>query len=136
MTKPKRKVGGQPGNTNAMKHGGYCRRFLPDSPQGRLVRWIETTLTTAIPNPSPQETLILKRASMKAFRCDSLEREILRCNGSNSQHLERLEQNYLKWSRELRADLQALGFSRRSRPVQDLGSYLAETYGSDEEMEK
>ena len=127
MARSKLKPGGQLGNCNAMKHGGYSRRFLPDSPPGHLVRWIESTLTTAIPDPTPQEILILKRASLKAFRCDAIEREILRCNGDISQDL---ESNYLRWARELRNDLLALGLERRAKTVRDLQAYLEEKHGS------
>ena len=128
MAKPKRKPGAQPGNTNAMQHGGYSSRFTPDSPQGRLVRWIESTLATAIPDPSPQELLILKRASVKAYRCDAIEREILRRGGDVP---ETLDANYLRWSRELREDLKTLGLHRRSKSAQDLQTYLKTQYGAE-----
>jgi len=123
----KLKPGGQPGNVNAMKHGGYSSRFLPDSPQGRLVRHIEAVLTTGIPDPSPQETLILKRAAVKAFRCDRIEREILRNKGDIPEDL---EYSYLRWCRELRSDLLALGLERRAKSVIDLPTYVEENYGS------
>ncbi|MDA2934045.1 hypothetical protein MYX82_06850 [Acidobacteria bacterium AH-259-D05] len=116
----KRKTGAQPNNTNSLRHGAYSKRFTPDTPQGKLVRWIETTLTTAIPDPTPQETLILKRASMKAYRIDCMEREMLKGNGVP----ESLEKNYLRWCRELREDLKLLGLSRRARDVTPLKAYL------------
>jgi len=121
MTKPKKKVGGQKGNCNALRHGGYSKRFKPDSPAGRLVHWIEATLSTSIPDPSPQEVLILKRASVKAYRCDAIERQILRFNGAVP---ESLEMNYLRWCRELREDLKLLGLERRARNVTNLQEYL------------
>ncbi len=127
MVKPKKKVGGQLGNTNALRHGGYSRRFTPDSPQGKLVRWIESTLMTAIPDPSPQEILILKRAAMKAYRCDVIEREILRSNGDVSPSL---QHDCLRWARELREDLKTLGLERRAKPIQDLPTHVKEAYGS------
>ena len=127
MTKPKRKVGGQKGNTNALRHGGYSHRFTPDSPGGRLVQWIESTLTTAIPDPSPQEALILKRASVKAYRCDAIEREMLRGNGDGVP--ESLEKNYLRWCRELREDLKLLGMERRARDITTLAEIREELTG-------
>ena len=60
---------------------------------------------------------------MKAYRCWVLEEEILHRDGELSETLER---HYLRWSRELREDLKTLGLERRAKPVQDLGSYLAE----------
>ncbi len=130
MVRSKRKAGAQPGNVNALRHGGYSERFTPDSPQGRLVRWIESTLTAAIPDPSPQEILILKRASVKAFRCDAIEREMLRSNGDIP---ESLEANYLRWARELREDLKTLGLQRRAKQVPSLRDYLDENYGQSHE---
>ncbi|MDA2933441.1 hypothetical protein MYX82_03765 [Acidobacteria bacterium AH-259-D05] len=121
----KRKVGGQRGNVNALRHGGYSQRFTPDTPQGKLVRWIEGTLTTAIADPTPQEALILRRASVKAYRIDCMEREMLKGNGVS----ESLEKNYLRWCRELREDLKLLGLKRRAKPVQELTEYLRENYG-------
>ena len=125
MTKRKKQAGGQPGNSNALTHGGYSERFTPDSPAGRLVQWIESTLTTAIPNPSPQETLILKRASVKAYRCDAIEREMLRNNGDGVP--ESLEKSYLRWCRELREDLKLLGMERRAKDMGDLAIDMMET---------
>lgn len=132
MTKPKRRAGGQPGNTNALRHGGYSQRFTPDSPQGRLVYWIESTLTDALPDPSPQRILLMKRAAMKAYRCDAIEREMLRCNGGVPQSLEK---NYLRWARELREDLKTLGLERRQKSIQNLQAYLQQSPVQKEETE-
>lgn len=125
----RKKIGAQPGNVNALRHGGYSQRFKPDSPQGRLVHWIEGQLTAAIPDPSPQEILILKRAAVKAYRCDRLEREILRRDGDTS---ESLQKNYLHWAKELRADLKLLGLERRSKNVTDITVMLAEEVKAEE----
>ncbi len=121
MTKPKKKVGAQRGNCNALRHGGYSKRFKPDSPAGRLVNWIQATLSTSFPDPSPQQVLILKGAATKAFRCDSIAREILRCNGDVP---ERLDIAYLKWSNSLTKDLLALGLEKQARNVTNLQQYL------------
>ena len=86
--------------------------------------WIESTLTTAIPDPSPQEVLILKRASVKAYRCDAIERQMLRNNGDGVP--ESLEKSYLRWCRELREDLKLLGLKRRPKPVETLAEILKE----------
>ena len=84
------------------------------------MRWVERELVSALGDPSPQETLILKRAAMKAYRCWRLEEEILEKDGEIS---ETLEQHYLRWSRELREDLKVLGLQRRAKPVQDLDAH-------------
>jgi len=117
----KRKPGGQPGNTNAMKHGGFSKRFLPDSPQGHMVRYIEAQLSVSFPDPSSQQILILKRAAVKAFRCDRLEREILRCDGDVPESLQLF---YLRWAKDLRADLKILGLERRAKNITDLALEL------------
>jgi len=122
MTKRKKQVGGQPGNSNALQHGAYSERFTPDSPAGRLVQWIESTLTAAIPDPSPQEALILKRASVKAYRCDAIERQLL-SNGDGVP--ESLEKSYLSWCRELREDLKLLGMEKRLKKVDGLQAVIA-----------
>ena len=57
----KRRPGAQKGNLNALRHGAYSRQFKPTSKQGRLVRWVERELVSALGDPRPQETLILKR---------------------------------------------------------------------------
>ena len=77
-------------------------------------------------DPSPQETLILKRVAMKAYRCWVLEEEIL---DKDREVSETLERHYLCWSRELREDLKTLGLERRARPVQDWDAYVSEKYG-------
>lgn len=117
----KRKSGGQLGNTNAMKHGAFSKRFLPDSPQGHMVRYIEAQLSVSFPDPTPQQILILKRAAVKAFRCDRLEREILRLGAEASESLQAF---YLRWAKELRADLKILGLERRTKNVTDLALEL------------
>ncbi len=121
-----RRPGAQTGNLNAVRHGAYSRRFGANSKQGRIVRWVEQELVSALGDPSPQETLILKRAAMKAYRCWLLEEQILDKDGEVSETLER---HYLRWSRELREDLKTLGLERRAKSVQDLDAYLSENYG-------
>ena len=60
---------------------------------------------------------------MKAYRCWTLEEEILEKDGELSETLER---HYLRWPRELREDLKTLG--RRAKPVQHLNTHLAGKY--------
>jgi len=44
----------------------------------------------------------------------------------NGDHANTIDGSYLSWSNSLRADLQALGLERRTRPVQSLQEYLAD----------
>ncbi len=93
----------------------------------RTLREIETTLVTALGgDPSPQEIMLIKRASVKAVRCSLVERHLLAVNADVSQSL---RDDYLRWARELRSDLLALGLERRQRNVTDLQSYLSKNYG-------
>jgi hypothetical protein len=81
---------------------------------------VENELVSAIGNPSPQQLLLIRRASVKAIRCALAERRILDDGSSDS-----LQNDYLKWSRELRLDLKTLGLSSyRQEKVLDLGEYL------------
>ena len=92
-----RRPGAPTYDLNAVRHGAYSRQFAPTSKQGRMVRWVERELVSALGDPTPQETLLLKRAAMKAYRCWVLEEEILDKEGELSKTLER---HYLRWSRE------------------------------------
>ncbi len=65
---------------------------------------------------------------MKAFRCDAIEREMLRSNGDVA---ESLEKNYLRWARELREDLKILGLERQARDVTDPATFYKERYGTE-----
>ncbi len=125
----KRKRGAQLGNLNAAKHLAYSKKFTPTSPQGRLVQWIEAKLIEGIPDPSPQEALILKRAAVKAFRCHMMEKEILRRDGDLPESLGR---DYLSWSKSLREDLRLLGLKRRSKNITDITVMLAEEAKAEE----
>ncbi len=83
---------------------------------------VEAALVNALGGePTPQETLLVQRAAVKALRCSILEKEILRPNHNVPPTI---HEDYLRWSRELRADLQALGLQRRAKKVVDLKDYL------------
>ena len=114
------------GNDNAVKHGGYrqLRQLDGRSREAKILREIQAALVEALGgNPSPQEFLILKGACVKALRCSAMEHEILSRDGDVPDSL---QHDYLRWSRELRSDLLALGLDRRSGQVGDLTSYLRE----------
>ncbi len=126
------KTGGtKQGNTNALRHGAYRQLSLLDqrTREARILSRLEGMLVSALGgDPSPQQILLIKRACVKAFRCSLLEREIIVNNG---QVAPRIEEDYLKWSRELRLDLQAIGLEKRIKRVIDLKDYIS--HGSETE---
>lgn len=125
MTKTKHR-GAQPGNQNAVRHGAYLQRVDGRTRFGKAQRQIEAALVGALGgDPSPQEIIILQRAAMKTIRCWTIERELL----SNKAAAFTLEAHYLRWARELREDLKALGLKRQPKPVEDLETYVTRTYG-------
>lgn len=109
---------------NALKHGAYrdFRRIDGRTRKAKQLAHIEASLATALGGePTPQEILLIQRAALKALRCSILEGEILR-NGRDTPKTN--YEDYLRWARELRADLQALGLKRREKEVVDLKGYL------------
>jgi len=121
MVRKTGKVGGQYNNRSAVKHGGYTD-LTPESLDGRTkiartLREVEATLATALGDPSPQEVILIRRASVKALRCSLVEQYLLTEDRNAAQGL---RDDYLRWARELRADLLALGLKRRPRDVTDL----------------
>ncbi len=112
------------GNDNAVRHGGYrqLRQLDGRSREAKIIREIQAALVDALGgDPSPQQILIIQRACVKALRCAAMEHEILSRDGDVPDSL---QHDYLRWSRELRSDLLALGLDRRSAEVADLKSYL------------
>lgn len=122
------KRSGRLGNKNGLRHGAYLQRFDGRTAIGRSLSHVEIALVQALGgDPTPQQILILQRAALKAVRCGIAERQILSLNGNAPR---RLEQDYLRWARELREDLKSLGLRRQAKPVQDLQTYVKNQYGS------
>ncbi len=124
-----RKAGGQPGNTSALQHGGYrdlsAEKLDQRTREAKALNQIEGELVTALGGePSPQEILIVKQAAVKAVRVALIGQHLLIANGSAPQSL---LDDYLRWGRELRSDLLALGLERRQKSVQNLTDYLQES---------
>ena len=123
MTRKTGKKGAQFQNRLAVKHGGYIQKFDARTRAGRAIEQIQAELVSSLGGPenvSVQKILLIQRCSVKALKCALIESEILKSNGTG----ERLKENYLRWAREMRADLMALGLERRARPVQGLHEYL------------
>ncbi len=122
--------GGQYGNRNAVKHGGYMSLYDPDqrTRQAKILNCIEANLVQAIGgDPTPQEILLIKRVCMKGLRCAAFEREIVQKSGDVGPELEK---RYLRWASELRMDLKLLGLERRQKQIAvDLKTYAARKYG-------
>ena len=93
---------------------------------GKMQRDIEAEVAAALGGaPSPQQLLIIQRLAVKAIRCACLEREILREVDQKRTVSAETDQCYLRYSRELRADLNLLGLSRQQKPVVNLQEYLS-----------
>ena len=70
--------------------------------------------------PHPSRSSYCNKAALKAVRCGiEAEPQILSLNGNAPR---RLEQDYLRWARELREDLKSLGLRRQAKPVQDFSN--------------
>ena len=122
--------GGQYGNRNAVKHGGYMSLHDPDqrTRQAKILNHIEANLVQAIGgDPTPQEILLIKRVCMKGLRCAAFEREMVQKRGDVGPELEK---RYLRWASELRMDLKLFGLEKRQKPIAvDLKTYAARKYG-------
>jgi len=114
-------------NQNGKTHKGYLQRFDGRTREGRSLSEIESALVSALGGtPSPQQILILQRASIKAIRCALIEKEMLKKGGKVAPSLEK---RYLSFARSLREDLRTLGLKRRAAPVPELTTYVEKTYG-------
>jgi len=125
MTRKTGKKGAQFQNRLAVKHGGYVKKWDRRTREGRAIEMIQSELVSSLGGPeniSVQQLLLIQRCSMKSLQCALIESQLLKNNGQTG---ERLEQHYLRWARELRSDLLALGLERKARPVQGLQQYLA-----------
>jgi len=125
VTRKTGRKGAQFQNRLAVKHGGYIQKFDARTREGRAIEMIQSELVSALggaENVSVQQLLLIQRCSMKSLKCALIESQLLKNNGQTG---ERLEQHYLRWCRELRSDLLALGLKRQARPVQGLQQYLA-----------
>jgi len=124
MARKTGKKGAQFQNRLAVKHGGYIQKFDGRTREARAVEQIQAELVSSLggaENVSVQKILIIQRCSVKALKCALIESEILKSNGDTG---EGLKENYLRWARELRCDLLALGLERQQKNVTDLKDYL------------
>jgi len=106
---------GMKGNDLALKHGLYASLSELDKPTkpARDIEMIRGALISDRGNePTTGELLLIERASYKAWRLRQLETLMLQSNGDAP---ERWARDYLRWARELRSDLMALGLGRRAR---------------------
>ena len=97
-----RKQGGQPGNQNALQHGGYrdlsAEKLDHRTREAKVLAQIEGELMMALGGePSPQEILLIKQAAVKAVRVALVGQHLLTANGEAPQSL--LDE-YLRWGRE------------------------------------
>jgi len=119
--------GGQLGNHNAVKHGAYLQRVDGRTRMGKAQRQVEGALVGALGgDPSPQQILLLQRASVKAIRCWTIEKQLL----GKKRAAPTLENHYLRWARELREDLKTLGLERRAKDAVDVKKWVERKYGN------
>ena len=117
---------------NVLQHGAYStlnrRKLDGRSRAAKALRCIEAELTSSLGNdPSPQEIMIIKSVATKFVRCLLLSSQIL----GNEDPKPDWQKQYLRWSRELREDLKAIGLQRRERQIAaDLDTYIEAEYGS------
>jgi len=124
MTRKTGRKGAQLKNRLAVKHGAYVQKWDGRTREARILERTQAGLISDLggaENISVQQLLLIQRCSMKDLKCGLIEAEMLKSNGETG---ERLEQHYLRWSRELRSDLVVLGLERKARPVQGLQQYL------------
>ena len=115
------------GSQNGKTHKAYLSRFDRRTVEGRMLSQIEAGLAAALGgSPSPQQILILQRASIKAIRCALMEKEMLRKKGRVAPSVEK---RYLSFARSLREDLRTLGLKKQGAPVPELSKYVKEAYG-------
>ena len=117
---------GMKGNDLALKHGLYSSLSDLDR-RTKAAREIERIRGSLVSDkggdPTTGEALIIERASYKAWRLRQLETLMMQANGDAP---ERWAKDYLRWSRELRSDLLALGLECRERDITDLARAFAE----------
>ena len=121
--------GARKANQNHRIHGGYSKLTDGRRRDVKMMRQVQAALATALGDDlSPQQVLLVQNTSVLAIRVKLMGSEILRLNGDVP---ERLSQDYLRYSRELRSNLQVLGLERKQRDVGTLETYIAENYGGD-----
>ena len=128
MSKKTGKKGAQYHNDLALKHGAYqsLSGDILDSrtKEARALLEAEAELIDAVGgggDPSPQELLIIRRASVKAVRCALAEQKILSGNSADD-----LGTSYLRWAHSMLMDLRILGLRRRKieKIIKTLPEYL------------
>lgn len=118
-------------NLNALQHGGYGslnRSGLDGRTRvAKALDCVEADLVSALGNdPSPQELMLIKSAATKFIRCLLLRGQIL----SHENPKADWEKQFIRWSRDLREDLKAIGLQRRERQIAtDLTEYIETQYG-------
>ena len=118
-------------NLNALKHGAYGslnrRRLDGRTRVAKALDCVEAELISALGNTSPQELILIQSIATKYIRCLLLRSRIL---GSENPKPD-WEKQYLRWSRDMREDLKAIGLARRERQIAtDLDAYIEAEYGA------
>ena len=117
-------------NLNALQHGGYSllsRSKLDGRTRvAKALDSVEAELISALGDTSPQELILIQSIATKYIRCLLLRSRIL---GSENPKPD-WEKQYLRWSRDMREDLKAIGLQRREKQIAtDLSEYIEAEYG-------
>jgi hypothetical protein len=118
---PRRKHGAQARNSNALSHGLFRNfsnldRRLAES---KAIDRAEQMLCAAIGKVSPQESVICRQIVIGCYRLSTLERLLL-----GDQDGFRWDHLYMRWAREVREGLKAIGLDEREPPMPSLQEYL------------
>jgi hypothetical protein len=130
LKRERRRKGGQPGNVNSVTHGLYLdatirrqdgRKTIP-----KALKQAQAELARAIGGaPSPQELVLINRTVFCLYRVVVLEGLL-----GNDRTFSR-DDLYLRYTRELRENLRAIGLQERQTQVINLREYLATSAAED-----
>src|SRR5262245_1696030 len=111
----------QRNNTNAVTHGLHrnFNKLDKRTREARAIRHAELVIGHALGNLSPQESVIVHQIAVGMLRLGILE-QLMTSDPGNFDR----DELYLKWSRDVRDGLRAIGLSERSQPVESLQDYL------------
>ena len=131
---PRRKHGAQPKNANAVSHGLFRNFTHIDrrTAEAKAIDRAELSLVSALGSVTPQESAICRQITIGLWRLSILEKlmaaeyETVKEVGVVQESTFKWDELYLRWGREVREGLRAIGLEERRPEVQGLRAYLAE----------
>jgi hypothetical protein len=121
------KRGGQKHSGNSLKTGIYRsnKNLIHDKRTtiAKTILYTQQSITEALGGDvSPQQKLIIDRASFKAVRCVLIEKEIIQ--STNGDVPEDYAHEYIRWSHSLREDLKLLGMERKAKQIETIKDFI------------